>query len=87
MKYLIQSPHTKQECLRELDEISAKGQKALGQFFWGCGQGDHTGYTIVDAKTEGEAKALVPDFIREKAKIVELIQFSPEQIRSMHKAA
>lgn len=87
MKYLIESPHTKQECLRELDEISAKGQKTLGQFYWGCGQGDHTGYAIVDAKTEVEAKALVPDFIRDKAKVVELVQFSSEQIRSMHKAA
>lgn len=87
MKYLIQSPHTKQECLRELDEISAKGQKTLGQFFWGCGQGDHTGYAIVDAKSAGEARGLVPEFIREKASIIELVQFSPEQIKSLHKAA
>lgn len=87
MKYLIQSPHTKQECLRELDEISAKGQKTLGQFFWGCGQGDHTGYAIVDVRSAGEARALVPEFIREKARIIELVQFTPEQIKSLHKAA
>ena len=87
MKYLIQSPHTKLECLRELDEISAKGQKSLEQFFWGCGQGDHTGYAIVDAKSAGEARGLVPEFIREKARIIELVQFTPEQIKSLHKAA
>lgn len=84
MKYLIESPHTKQECLRELDEISAKGQKTLGQFYWGCGQGDHTGYAIVDARNESDAKNLVPDFARDKAKVVELHQFSPDEIRSMH---
>jgi hypothetical protein len=87
MKYLIQSPHTKEECLRELDELSAKGQKTLGQFFWGCSQGDHTGYAIVDAKSAVEAKRLVPDFISSKARVIELVQFSTEQIRSMHKAA
>lgn len=87
MKYLIESPHTKEECLRELDEFSAKSEKTLGQFYWGCGKGDHTGYAIVDARDINEARNLVPDFTRDKAKVVELTQFSPDQIRSMHKAA
>lgn len=84
MKYLIESPHTKQECLRELDDISSKGKNTLGQFYWGCSQGDHTGYAIVDARDVNEARGLVPDFVRDKAKIVELSQFTPDQIRSMH---
>lgn len=84
MKYLIESPHTKQECLRELDDISAKGKQALGQFYWGCGKGDHTAYAIVDARDINEARGLVPDFVRDKAKVVELAQFTEEQIRQMH---
>lgn len=87
MKYLIESPHTKQECLRELDDISAKGKNTLGQFYWGCGKGDHTGYAIVDARDINEALNLVPTFVRDKAKVVELTQFNEDQIRSMHKAA
>lgn len=84
MKYMIESPHTKQECLRELDDLSAKGKSALGQFYWGCGKGDHTGYAIIDARDINEARNLVPDFVRDKAKVVELSQFTPDQIRSMH---
>lgn len=87
MKFLIESPHTKQECLRELDDLSAKGKGSLGQFYWGCGKGDHTGYAIVDARDVNAALNLVPDFVRDKAKVVEVTQFSDDQIRSMHKAA
>lgn len=84
MKYLLETPHTKEECLRELDEILAEGKNVLGRFYWGCAKGDHTGYAIIDAKSETEAAGVVPGFIRNKAKVVELAQFTPEQIRSFH---
>lgn len=84
MKYLLETPHTKDECLRELDEVMAKGKDTLNKFYWGCSKGDHTGYAIVDAKSESDVKNMIPDFIRGKAKIVELAQFTPDQIRSLH---
>lgn len=87
MKYLLETPHTKEECLRELDEVLAKGKKNLDQFYWGCAAGDHTGYALVDASSVAEVERLVPDFIRGKAKIVEIKQFTPEQIKSFHQAA
>lgn len=87
MKYLIETPHTKEECLKELDGILAEGRDVLNKFYWGCGTGDHTGYAIVDGANEADVRKLVPGFIRNKAKIVEISQFSPEQIRSFHKAA
>jgi len=84
MKYLLETPHTKEECLRELDEVLAEGKDVLNKFYWGCGTGDHTGYAIVDAENESEVKRLVPGFLRSKARIVELSKFTPEQIRSFH---
>ncbi|HBG46274.1 MAG TPA: hypothetical protein DDW94_04700 [Deltaproteobacteria bacterium] len=84
MKYLIESHHTKEECLRELDEVLAKGKDTLNKFYWGCGKGDHTGYAIVDARTENEVRDLIPEFAQRKAKIIELSQFSPDQIKSLH---
>jgi len=84
MRYLLETPHTKEECLRELDEVLAEGKDVLNKFYWGCGTGDHTGYAIVDAENESEVKRLVPGFLRSKARIVELSKFTPEQIRSFH---
>lgn len=84
MKYLVESPHTKEECAREMDGILAKGEKTLDQFYWGCSKGDHTAYAIVDAKNESEVKQLIPDFARDKAKVVQVDKFSPDQIKSFH---
>ncbi|MBI5562999.1 MAG: hypothetical protein HY894_09160 [Deltaproteobacteria bacterium] len=86
-RYLIQSSHAKEECLKALDEVLAKGASALNKFEWGCVAGDHTGYAIVDVENEGKARELVPAFLRGKARVVQLGKFSPEQIRSFHKAA
>lgn len=87
MKYLLETPHTKEECLRELDGVLAQGRDILNNFYWGCGAGNHTGYAIVDAKDGKEALGLIPDFVRGKARIVQLEKCSPEQIKSFHKAA
>ncbi len=84
MKYMIESPHTEQECLRALDEELAKGPEILKQFNYGCMAGDHTAYALVDAKNVGEARNLVPAFLINKARIVEVGTFTPEVIRSFH---
>lgn len=84
-KYLVASPHTPEECLRALDEILAKGPKALGAVEWGCMAGDHTGYAIIEAGSEPQARETVPAFLRGKARVVKLNTFTPEQIREFHR--
>jgi len=86
-KYLIESPHTKEECLRALDEQLAKGPKVLERFSYGCMAGDHTGYALVDVRDEKEARDLVPAFLINKARIREVGIFTPEQIKSFHTKA
>lgn len=87
MSYLIQSPHTVDECLKALDEQLAMGSDVLDKFYFGCNAGDHTGYAIVDVDSEGEARNLVPSFLIGKARIIEVGQFTPEMIRSAHSKA
>ncbi|MBI5886749.1 MAG: hypothetical protein HZB85_09260 [Deltaproteobacteria bacterium] len=86
-RYLILSPHTKEDCLKALDEVLAKGASVLNKFEWGCMAGDHTGYAIVDAENEVKARDIIPASLRAKARVVQLGKFTPEQIRSFHKAA
>lgn len=83
-KYFIESKHTPEECLRALDEILAKGSDHLARVEWGCMAGDHTGYSIVEARSEADALEGVPAFLRGKARAVKLNKFTPEQIRSFH---
>lgn len=87
LRYIVESPHTKEECLRALDEQLAKGPDILKKFNYGCKAGDHTGYAIVDVKNDMEARSLVPGFLLNKARIVEVDIFTPEVIRSLHTKA
>lgn len=84
-RYLVESPHTPEECLRALDEILAKGPGVLADYEWGCMAGDHTGYAIVEARSASEVKDNIPSFLRGKARVVQLNKFTPEQIREFHK--
>ena len=86
-RYLIESPHKAEECLRALDEELAKGPAVLGKFEYGCMAGDHTGYAIIDAESRDDAVKLVPTFLLNAAKIVELGKFTPDIIRSFHTKA
>ncbi|MFW5987333.1 MAG: hypothetical protein ACOCPU_03860 [Methanohalophilus sp.] len=83
-KYLIESPHTAEECLDVMDEIHAIGVDVLNQFYFGCMVGEHTGWAIVDAESESEALELVPSSIRSKARAVKVEKFTPEQIKAEH---
>jgi hypothetical protein len=87
MTYLVQTPHTKEECLRALDEQLAKGPDILKKVYYGCKAGDHTGYAIVDVKDEDEARKIVPAFLLGKSRIVEVGTFTPEVIKSLHSKA
>lgn len=86
-RYIIESPHTKEECLRALDEELEKGKDILGKFDYGCRAGDHTAYAIVDANSKNDALKLVPTFLQNKARVVEVDKITPEMIRSFHTKA
>ncbi len=80
--FLIQSPHSPEECLKTLDHVLAAGY--LTHFQWACPSGDHTGYLILQAENKADAILAVPTFVRGKARVIELTQFSPEQVKAMH---
>jgi hypothetical protein len=87
-RYMIESPHKPEECAKALDEELAKGKDILDKFEFGCKAGDHTGYALVDADTRNDAlNKYVPNFIQEKARIVEVGKFTPEMIKSFHSKA
>ena len=86
MSYLILSPHTGEECLKALDEIEGKGD-LLDKMYFGCKSGDHTGYAIVDAKSESDARDLIPGYLLSRSRIVEVGKFTREEIKGFHAKA
>jgi hypothetical protein len=86
MQFLIESPHTKQECLTALDQTLKQGPDTLARFEWGCMSGDHTAYAFVEAESEAAARRMVPEVVRGKARLRPVTRITPQQIESFHKA-
>lgn len=84
-KYLVESPHTAEECLKALDELLAMGADVLEQYDFGCMVDVHTGWVILEAENESEALKIVPESLRSKARAIALNKFTPEQIQEHHK--
>ena len=85
-KYLLEMPHTMEQCMEALDETAAN-PILLDQIWWGCMAGNHTAWAMVEAGSQTEALNMVPAVVRPQAVVTEIQQFSEQQIRDMHKKA
>jgi hypothetical protein len=75
-RYLIETPHNTQECKLLVDQIYAMGY--LYHFDWGCPEGIHSGWAIIEADNEADARLAVPPIVRNKARVVKLTKFTGE---------
>jgi hypothetical protein len=83
-KYMIEAPHSAEKCNIALYEILKKDPNLPEKFDWGCNSGVHTGWIIVDAENESEARKKLPTMLQSDARVVELNKFTPDQIKWFH---
>jgi len=81
-RYLIETTHTDEECLGLLDQVLAMGY--LHNFDWGCEDGDHTGWAIIEVDDREQAMLAVPAMVRSKARVVRLNKFTDEDVQRLH---
>ena len=72
-RYLIESPHDPEDGDAVVKEVHAAGY--LHYFEWGCHDGAHCGWAIVETDNREHARQMVPWRIRGKARIVRLERF------------
>lgn len=84
-RFLVISDHTSEDCVRALKEALAIGY--LTHFDWGCKDGVHTGWAILEAEDKAQAILSVPTFLRGQAHVVQLTKFQPEKVEAMHMKA
>ena len=82
-RFLVIAPHTVEECKQALEQVLAVG--FITHFDWGCKDGEHTGWAILEAENAKEAMMAVPPAQRHSASIVRLTRFSPADIEAMHR--
>jgi hypothetical protein len=76
-RFLIETPHTASDCQMLVDQVYAMGY--LYHFDWGCKAGVHSGWAIIEAENEADARLAVPPMVRNKARIVLLNKFTDDQ--------
>jgi hypothetical protein len=72
-RYLIETPHSAQDCKMLIDQVYAMGY--LYHFDWGCKAGVHSGWAIIEAENEAQARLAVPSIVRSKARIIQVSKF------------
>jgi len=81
-RFLVVSNHTAEDCIRALKETLAIGY--LTHFDWGCKDGVHTGWAIIEAEDKPQVLLSVPTFLRGQAQVVQLKKFQPDKVEAMH---
>jgi hypothetical protein len=81
-RFLIEVPHEagKVECARAVQILLSTGSHFLTHAEWGCLDGEHKGWLIMELESKQEARSILPPAYRSQAKIVELNKFTMEEI-------
>ena len=84
-RYLIELTHGGEyaDCVKALRAIEVFGSHFVTQADWGCNDGTHAGWLIVELDSRDEALQMVPVEFRHDVRIVELNKFTREQITSL----
>lgn len=81
-KFLIEVPHgaSKQECQRAIDVFLRTGSHFLTHADWGCKDGEHKAWLMIEVGSKNEARSIVPADFRDGAKVTQLTTFTRENM-------
>ena len=84
-KFMIEMSHepTLEACGRAIEVVLKTGSHFFSQADWGCKDGEHKAWVVVDVDNKNEAQRIVPIVFRNQTRIIELCTFSMEDAESM----
>ena len=84
-KFLIEVPHegTTQACAQAIDLFHRTGSHFLTHADWGCMDGEHKAWIMVEVDSKEDARRILPVPYRVDAKIVQLNAFTREDLDNL----
>ena len=81
-RFLIEVPHEEETiaCAKVVDIFLRTGSHFVTHTDWGCRDGEHKAWIIMEVDSKEEARRTLPPAFRSQAKIVSLNKFSMEEI-------
>jgi len=82
IKHLIEVPHDshKVACALAARIFLTSGNHFLANAEWGCEDGEHKAWMIIETENKEQARSILPAAYRQQAKIVALNRFELEEI-------
>ena len=84
-RFLIEVPHeeTRVACARVVEVFLRTGSHLLSSADWGCKDGVHKAWIVVEVDSKDEARGIVPPAFRAQARIVQLNAYTMKEIESI----
>ena len=84
-RFLIEVPHEEETvaCARVVEIFLKTGSHFLTHTDWGCMDGEHKAWLIVEVDSKEDARRILPPAFRSQALIVGLNKFSIEEIDAL----
>ena len=81
-KFLIEVPHggDKASCMRTVQIFLSSGSHFVTNAEWGCKDGDHKAWLIVEIESKEAAMKILPPGYRAEAKVTRIMKFTREDI-------
>jgi hypothetical protein len=84
-KFLLELPHEEEKlaCARSIKLLLETGSHLLTKVEWGCDDGEHKGWVIVELDNKEEARSIIPYVMRSDARIVQLNKYTLEEVEEV----
>ena len=84
-RFLIEVPHEEARiaCAKAIKILFESGSHFITHADFGCGDGVHKAWIVVEVDSKTEARNMVPAAYRNSATVVGLTKFAPEFIDSL----
>ena len=79
----LEHEETTRACALAVELLLKTGSHFFTHADWGCKDGEHKAWIVVDVGSKAEALAIVPPAFRSQARVVQLNTFSVEEIEEI----
>ncbi len=88
-RFLIEVPHeaSMSACIHAVEVFLTTGSHFLSNADWGCQDGEHKAWMVVEADDRDQARGIVPPAFRAQAKIVQLNGFTLDDLANFRRHA
>ena len=84
-RFLIEVPHAPghDACVRAAHTLLSSGSHFISRADWGCRDGVHKTWMIVEVDSKGDARQIVPPAFRSDTNVIELNLFTLQEAKDM----